>query len=377
MRVAIIGQGYVGTSLGHAAYASGHSVIGIEINAEKLKNLQNQEYPVSNDFSSIANCEVVILAVPTPLKTDRSPDISHLVAACESIREFIGERTLIINESTSYPGTLRNLVQKLIGDQHLYVAAPERVDPGNNKWNLFNTPRILGALSEEALRLGADFYRKIGAELVTVSSPEVAEAAKLFENTFRQVNIALVNEFAQISNSLGISTYEVLEAANTKPYGIMKFLPSVGVGGHCIPVDPIYLSHMAAENGMEARFISLANQINQSMPLYLANRISDEFGISGKKIQIAGISYKSNIADTRESPAWELIKILRSRNADVIWHDEIVRQHEGESSVPIQRVDIGIICTAHGRVDYSAWANSQTAIIDLSISNELGFPKFL
>jgi UDP-N-acetyl-D-glucosamine dehydrogenase len=212
-----------------------------------------------------------------------------------------------------------------------------------------------------------------------VSSPEVAEAAKLFENTFRQVNIALVNEFAQIADALKISTFETLEAAATKPYGFMSFMPSVGVGGHCIPVDPSYLSFAAEKAGVEAAFINLANNVNAGMPRYVATRIADLLGgsVKGKRIQVVGISYKADVSDTRESPALALIKVLREMGALVSWHDEIVGEFSGEASKPLAEVDLGVIATAHSGVDYSAWKNSGVMVIDVSTSSKTGWPKFL
>jgi UDP-N-acetyl-D-glucosamine dehydrogenase len=212
-----------------------------------------------------------------------------------------------------------------------------------------------------------------------LSSPEVAEAAKLFENTFRQVNIALVNEFAQIANSLGISTSETLEAASSKPYGFMPFLPSIGVGGHCIPVDPSYLSFAASNAGVEARFINLANEVNAGMPEFVVRRIKNlaNGDLKGKTIQIAGISYKAGVADTRESPALVLISLLKSFGAEVSWHDEVVGSWDDEASKPLFGADIGVIATAHPGVDYGPWKNGKTMVIDVSTAPHTGWPKFL
>jgi len=214
--------------------------------------------------------------------------------------------------------------------------------------------------------------------VITVSSPEVAEAAKLFENTFRQVNIALVNEFAQIASALGISTWEVLAAADSKPFGFMKFLPSVGVGGHCIPVDPSYLSFVAEQNGKSARFIDLANLVNLEMPKYVAGRIDKELGgVKGKRIQIAGIAYKANVADLRESPALSLIGELRELGALVSWCDPLVGSWNGEKSEPISLVDAGVIVSPHREIDFSLWKSGGMRVFDLSTAANLGWPKFL
>lgn len=375
MRVAIVGQGYVGTAIGTAAQKAGHQVLGIETDEKKIQELTGIGYPVTSDYSKIEDFEVIILAVPTPLNENREPDLSFIESACNSIKPHIQKDTLIINESTSFPGTLRNVIAPILGDQFQYASAPERVDPANEKWDVTNTPRLIGGLTNEATKKAKEFYQTISKEIIEVSSPEVAEAAKLFENTFRQVNIALVNEFAQIANALGIPTYETLAAAETKPYGFMKFLPSIGVGGHCIPVDPSYLSYKAAQAGLDAKFINLANQVNLGMPEYVANRIESEHGIKNKTIQIAGISYKPNVSDTRESPALSLIQILRRKGAHVTWHDNFVKEFNNETSTPISKVDIAIICTAHDGVDYSPWQN--TLVFDVSTATNLAWPKFL
>jgi UDP-N-acetyl-D-glucosamine dehydrogenase len=380
VRVAVIGQGYVGKELGTAASRAGHEVIGVETDSKK-RALEAPELPyrVTGEFRDVMASEVVVLAVPTPLDKRREPDLTFLNSACESLRGVLDSSVLIVNESTSFPGTLRNVIAPILGDTHLYASAPERIDPANKKWGISNTPRLVAGMSEAATAKALDFYRSFCKEVITVSSPEVAEAAKLFENTFRQVNIALVNEFAQIASALGISTFETLGAAATKPYGFMSFVPSIGVGGHCIPVDPSYLSFAADKAGVKASFINLANSVNVLMPRYIAGRISELLGgsVSGKKIQIAGISYKSDVADTRESPALSLMAILREMGAEVTWSDELVGKWHDEASTPLSAADLGVIATAHSGVDYSAWKNTKTMVIDVSTSSNPGWPKFL
>ncbi len=380
MRVAIIGQGYVGTAVGVAAHEAGHVVVGIEIDSKKLNSLKNSvDYPVSNDYAMASNAEIVVIAVPTPLNEKREPDLSFIKSACDSLKSKLTEPVLIINESTSFPSTLRNVIAPILGEGHQYASAPERVDPANKKWGITNTPRLVSGLSAEASAKAVEFYRSFCKEVVEVSTPEVAEAAKLFENTFRQVNIALVNEFAQIADALGISTFETLKAAATKPYGFMPFMPSVGVGGHCIPVDPSYLSYAAEKVGVEATFINLANKVNAGMPGYVASRIASLLGgsVEGKRIQIAGISYKADVSDTRESPALALLQVLQEMGALVSWHDEIVGEFAGEASKPLAEVDLGVIATAHSGVDYGPWKNSGVMVIDVSTSANTGWPKFL
>lgn len=380
MRVAIIGQGYVGTAVGIAAHGAGHEVVGIEIDEKKRASLKDSlKYAVTHDYGMAAGAEIVVIAVPTPLNDQKEPDLSFIKAACQSLKSKLSESVLIVNESTSFPGTLRNVIAPILGDGHLYASAPERVDPANEKWGITNTPRLVAGLSSEATAKAVEFYKSFCEQVVEVSSPEVAEAAKLFENTFRQVNIALVNEFAQIADALNISTFETLEAAATKPYGFMSFMPSVGVGGHCIPVDPSYLSFAAEKAGVEAVFINLANNVNAGMPKYVASRIAELLGgsVKGKKIQVAGISYKADVSDTRESPALALIEVLRKKGALVSWHDEVVREFAGEVSKPLAEVDLGVIATAHGGVDYGPWKNSGVMVIDVSTSANTGWPKFL
>jgi UDP-N-acetyl-D-glucosamine dehydrogenase len=277
------------------------------------------------------------------------------------VANHLKNKALIINESTSFPGTLRELIAESIekgsGLGHLYAASPERVDPGNPVWNQSNTPRLVSGLTEEANTKAAEFYSSFCANVVTVSSPEVAEAAKLFENTFRQVNIAMVNELA---HGLDIDVREVLDAAATKPFGFMKFNPSLGVGGHCIPVDPSYLSFAAENVGIEASFIDLANEINLEMPSYVANRIANEVGgLKGKKVLVAGLSYKANIADLREAPSLLLIDALEVLGAEVVKHDPLVAGTSG-----IVDCDVAILAVAHDAIDKDALRKSAPFVFD-------------
>ncbi|KGA16388.1 hypothetical protein GM50_14575, partial [freshwater metagenome] len=316
--------------------------------------------------------DIVVIAVPTPLDKDRKPDLTFIEAACKTIAENISHSVLVINESTSYPGTIRGFIRPLIeklsstGVEHLYAISPERVDPGRSDWDQKNTPRLYAGLTPEASKQTREFYSSFCDELVEVSSPEVAEAAKLFENTFRQVNIALVNEFAQISHALGISVYETLNAADTKPYGFMKFNPSAGVGGHCIPVDPSYLSHVAAGLGVPATFIERANEVNLEMPKYVVARVAADNGgsLKGKKVQVIGVSYKPNVADTRETPAELVIEEARKAGAGVTWSDDLVGNWKGQSSTPLGGADIAIVVTLHDGVDKKAVLASAPYVFD-------------
>ena len=380
MKVLVCGLGYVGTSLAKAAHGAGHEVIGFDSDSLRIEKIRAAlGFEVRADFPPMLNPDIAIICVPTPLDNERQPDLSHLRDICNQLKGNLKKPTLIINESTSYPGTLRNLLAPTIGSEHLFVVAPERIDPGNEKWNIKNTPRLIAGLSQEATDMALKFYQSFCENVITVSSPEVAEAAKLFENTFRQVNIALVNEFAQIAEALSISAHETLEAAATKPYGFMPFFPGVGVGGHCIPVDPSYLSHIAKNLGVEATLINLANEVNDSMPRYIAKRIEKLLGgnLMDKRIQIAGVAYKADSSDFRESPALALMASLREMGASVSWHDEIVGSYKDESSSKLEAVDLGIIATAHSEVDYEVWVISQTLVLDLSATSNTGWPKFL
>jgi UDP-N-acetyl-D-glucosamine dehydrogenase len=389
-KIAIIGQGYVGLTISAFA-AKSYEVIGFD-NSEKVVGQLNQgishiegvdskdikaaisagKYRATNNGADIADADIVVIAVPTPLDKDRKPDLTYIEAACKTIAENISHPVLVINESTSFPGTIRNvikpMIEKLSKDrvEHLYAISPERVDPGRSDWDQKNTPRLYAGLTSEASKQTRDFYSSFCDKLVEVSSPEVAEAAKLFENTFRQVNIALVNEFAQISHALGISVYETLDAADTKPYGFMKFNPSAGVGGHCIPVDPSYLSHVAAGLGVPATFIERANEVNLEMPKYVVARVAADNGgsLKGKKVQVVGVSYKPNVADVRETPAELVIEELKRVGADVNWHDDLVGTWHGQASTALGGAEIAIVVTLHDAMDKAAVLASAPFVFD-------------
>jgi UDP-N-acetyl-D-glucosamine dehydrogenase len=353
MKIAIIGQGYVGRSIAVAAVDAGHSVVGFDTDASVISSLQIKgNFQGTTDASLIGSSDVVVIAVPTPLDGARKPDLSAVKAACKTIIESVKKPVLVINESTSYPGTLRNEIAAVIesasGLGHMYAASPERVDPGNDEWAQKNTPRLLAGLTPEATAVARKFYSSFCDQIVEVSSPEVAEAAKLFENTFRQVNIALVNEFAQISDALDIPTQEVLDAAATKPFGFMTFKPGPGVGGHCIPVDPSYLAHVAEGAGVPATFIRYANEVNLAMPAYVVSRVANDVGsLKGKKVVVVGVAYKANVKDTREAPAALVISELQKLGADVSWHDPVVGTWNRQSSAALQGFDVAIVVTKH------------------------------
>jgi UDP-N-acetyl-D-glucosamine dehydrogenase len=322
--------------------------------------------------SDIADAEIVIIAVPTPLDAERKPDLKYIDSACRVIGENLKAAALIINESTSFPGTIRNYIKPAIEKysqsklDHEYAISPERVDPGRSDFNQKNTPRLLAGLTPEATARTRQFYSTFCDNLVEVSSPEVAEAAKLFENTFRQVNIALVNELAQISHALGIDVRETLDAAGTKPYGFMKFSPSAGVGGHCIPVDPSYLADVAEKAGVEATFIKRANEVNMDMPTYIAGRVAKDNGgsLKGKKVVVVGVAYKPNVADTRETPAELLIDALEALGAQVSWSDPVVGSWHGKDSVALGGAEIAVVVTKHDVVSAAEILKSAPYVFD-------------
>jgi UDP-N-acetyl-D-glucosamine dehydrogenase len=405
MNIAIIGQGYVGLPLGIHAAKAGHTVVGFDVDSQRVNSLRlgDTESPevtsaeilelqkksrisFTCELEKLKNCTIFIIAVPTPLDSAGKPDLSNLKSACELISKIISSKCLIINESTSYIGTLRNLIKPMIDklsnkDNLEYAVAPERIDPGNKVWNIKNTPRNVAGLTSLATQQAVDFYDSFCDSVNVVSNAEVAECAKLFENTFRQVNIALVNELSKVANKLNFSTHEAVRAAATKPFGFMPFYPSIGVGGHCIPVDPSYLSYSAELAGVDAKFINLANQVNSSMPKIITERVKDYLGgdLTGKQVQIAGISYKPDVSDLRESPALGLIRELIISGAKVSWHDPLVAVYEGQQSVALNSaVDLGLIVTPHSQIDFSIWKVANVKVLDLSANSiNYGWPKFL
>jgi UDP-N-acetyl-D-glucosamine dehydrogenase len=390
VKVGIIGQGYVGLTI--AAFASKHhQVVGFDNNPESVTRLNqgishiegvtsndldmaiaSGNYKATTSSSDISDAEIVVIAVPTPLTNDRKPDLSFIDSACKTIGSSLKNAALIINESTSFPGTLRDYIKPGVEKysenklSHLYAISPERVDPGRTDWNQNNTPRLFAGLTKEASDKTRAFYSTFCDNLIEVSSPEVAEAAKLFENTFRQVNIALVNEFAEISHALGISVHETLDAANTKPYGFMKFNPSAGVGGHCIPVDPSYLAFAAAEKGITATFIERANEVNLEMPKYIVERVAADNGgsLKGKRVQVIGVAYKPNVADVRETPAVLVLKELEAQGALTCWYDPIVGIWAGEHSSELGGSEIAIVVTLHDVMDKSQVSASAPYVFD-------------
>jgi UDP-N-acetyl-D-glucosamine dehydrogenase len=382
MRVAIIGQGYVGLTISSGAIRAGFEVLGIDKNQgvvaglnsgkshiEGISDLQiasavtSGKFKASSDFSDLANSEIVVIAVPTPLNRSGEPDLALLESASASIAPFLNTETLVINESTSYAGTLRNViatqVKALNPKVKHFAVSPERVDPGNKLFGVKNTPRLVGGITNEAADRAVAFYSSFCDHVVRVSSPEVAESAKLLENSFRFINIGFINEFAQLMNTMGIPASEVIAAAGTKPYGFMPFFPNVGIGGHCIPVDPLYLQKNALDHGVINRYIKLSEELNHEMPKYSVGRLEELYGsLKGKHLLLVGVSYKPDISDTRESPAESVMKELEQRGAEVSWHDPLVERFNGQSSASISGdYDLALILVKHQLLDMSSWAN--------------------
>jgi UDP-N-acetyl-D-glucosamine dehydrogenase len=399
MRVAVIGQGYVGLTMSIGVSSAGHKVVGIDKNEDLVARLNSGEshiegisddslsgviksglYQASSEYSSVADAEIVVIAVPTPLGQNNQPDVSVLVSAVNSIIPFLQEGALVINESTSFVGTLRNLIAAPVNrarpDVSDFAISPERVDPGNSSFGLKNTPRLVGGLNQSSLQRAFDFYSTFCDTVIKVSSPEVAEAAKLLENSFRFVNIGFINEFSQIVNAMDISITEVISAASTKPYGFMPFFPNVGIGGHCIPVDPLYLQKNAEDLGIPSKYIELSEITNKEMPNYSINLLENKFGsLVGKRVLVVGVTYKPNIADTRESPAEHVLKSLRERGAQVSWHDPIVNEYLGESSSRVLgEYDLALVLVKHDSLDLSSWRGGPIYCVRKSDSNQGWIP---
>jgi UDP-N-acetyl-D-glucosamine dehydrogenase len=401
--LAIIGQGYVGLPLAMAAVDAGWTVIGIDnfeakvaqINSgkspvEDISDIQLQTalasgaYGASTDFSAVAKASVITICVPTPLNDKREPDLSLLQSAATAIAPFVSNETLVVSESTSYPGTLRDIIIPIVDSlkpkdsvKVYYASAPERVNPGDLVWNQKNTPRLVGSVDAASKVKAIAFYESICDVAVSVSSPEVAEAAKLLENTFRLVNIALINEFTQLCASARINVHEVIAAASTKPYGFMPFRPGVGVGGHCIPVDPLYLTWWARQNGGRAEFVETADTINHAMPNYVAQRALEMVGSSKNKprVLILGVAYKPGIGDVRETPVSALRIHLIAQGAEVAWHDPLVPSWEGTNPVDLDwNCDVVILATKQPGIDVTSLTAKGICILDCtnSIGNLAG-----
>ena len=385
MQITVVGQGYVGLPLAIAAVNAGYTVYGLDNNEKKIISLVNgisviedltdntikesidsKRYLPTTNEEVICDSEVILICVPTPLSPDHKPDLGALTSAITTVGKNLTAGTLVIVESTIEPSTCRNvLLPILVKESGLKESefelaySPERIDPTNKKWSINNTPKLVAGLTDSAARKAESFYGKFIDSITKFSSLEIAETAKLLENSFRLVNISFINELAIFCQKIGIDVSEVISAAATKPYGFMPFYPSIGVGGHCIPVDPIYLANAAKAVGAPSRFIELADQINQEMPGYFVGRAEEKLGgLKGKKVLVVGVSYKPNVADVRESPVEALIAGLKQKGAQVSWHDDLVKEWNGEKSVTLSSdFDLAIIATPHDYLDLTKLGN--------------------
>ena len=379
MKITVVGQGYVGLPLAIAAVNAGYTVYGLDINEEKINSLMNgisiiedltndvlkesmnsKRYLPTTDIGVVADSGIILICVPTPLSPDHKPDLAALTSAITTVGKNLKAGTLVIVESTIEPGTCRNiLLPILIKESGLkasdfeLVYSPERIDPTNKTWSINNTPKLVAGLTDSAANMAEVFYGKFVSIITKCSSLEIAETAKLLENSFRLVNISFINELAIFCQKIGVDISEVISAAATKPYGFMPFYPSVGVGGHCIPVDPIYLAHASQTVGATSRFIELADQINQEMPGYFVGRAEEKLGgLKNKSVLVVGVSYKPNVADVRETPVEVLIVGLKQKGAQVAWHDDLVEEWNGEKSAALSdKYNLAILATPHDYLD--------------------------
>ena len=402
-RVGIIGLGYVGLPLAMEFAKAGFSVTGIDIQPSKVSQLNSgqsyvQDVPsdtlrkwvsegkfrATSDFSVISDLDTINIAVPTPLRKTKDPDMSYIVSACQATAKYLRPCKLVILESTTYPGTTDELVLPMlegpgwkVGEDFFLCFSPERVDPGNPQYQTANIPKVVVGITPACTRLGALFYAQALEKVVPVSSTSVAEMVKLLENTFRMINIGLVNEMALMCDRMGINVWEVIDAAATKPFGFMPFYPGPGLGGHCIPIDPFYLSWKTKQAGIEARFIELAGYINGQMPHFVVDKIQSALNdhskpLKGSHVHILGAAYKRNIDDVRESPALDIILLLERRGTRVTYSDPFVPtlpldDHELTAQDPIAmaaEADCVVVVTDHSGVDYAGIVDRAKLIVD-------------
>jgi UDP-N-acetyl-D-glucosamine dehydrogenase len=409
--IGVIGLGYVGLPLIVEFCLKGFRGIGFEVDEKKAADINNgNSYIVdvksedvkkctdagklsaTTDFSLLSECDVIVICVPTPLRKTKDPDMSFIIAAGEQIQKYLRTGQLIVLESTTYPGTTDEVLLpmfeaggKKLDRDFLLAFSPERVDPGNPQFQTHNIPKVVGGVSKDSTDAAAFLYSQVVETVHPVSSARVAEACKLWENTFRAINLGMANEMAKVCNALGIDSWEVVKAAATKPFGFMAFYPGPGIGGHCIPLDPHYLSWKARQHGFDSQFISLAEQINSGMPAYVVKLVADalndaEKSVKASKILILGVAYKKDIDDMRESPALSIIDLLRARGADLYYHDPFVPQVTFDHAYTIGEAeplsnseltddlvansDCIVICTEHSEIDYGRICELAPLIVD-------------
>jgi UDP-N-acetyl-D-glucosamine dehydrogenase len=400
----VVGLGYVGLPLAMELVRAGYRVLGVDVNQRVVDSLnagrshiqdvpaatvtdavQGKKFAATADLTRLKEPDVISISVPTPLSKTKDPDVSYVLAATESVKRSLRKGQLVVLESTTYPGTTRELMLPAlestglkVGEDFFLAFSPERVDPGNERFNTRNTPKVIGGITPACLKVAIALYQGAIDTLVPVSSPEAAELVKILENTFRSVNIGLVNEMAIVCDKLGVDVWEVIEAASTKPFGFMKFTPGPGVGGHCIPLDPHYLAWKMRTLNYKTRFIELAGELNAEMPEFWVGKVVDALNeqskaVRGSRVMLVGVAYKKNIDDIRESPALDVIRLLHQRGADVSYHDPHVPVLKEEgialNSVPltaeaVKQADCVIIVTDHAAIDYKLIARQARAVVD-------------
>ncbi|MFB3827702.1 MAG: nucleotide sugar dehydrogenase [Bryobacteraceae bacterium] len=402
-RVGIVGLGYVGLPLATEFAAAGFEVTGIDVQASKVARINAGESYVQDvgtpaladlvrrrklratgDFSAIKELDTVTICVPTPLRKTKDPDMSHIVSACQEIARYMHPGMLVTLESTTYPGTTDELLLPMLAGSRLSAGrdfylcfSPERVDPGNKNYQTRNIPKVVGGVTPECTRMGALFYGQALERVVPVSSTQVAEMVKLLENTFRMINIGLVNEMALMCDRMGINIWEIIDAAATKPFGFMPFYPGPGLGGHCIPIDPFYLSWKTRQAGIEARFIELAGYINGQMPHFVADKVQHALNdhgkpVKGSHIHVLGVAYKKDIDDVRESPALDIMHLLSRRGARITYSDPYVpvirsdnlELHAAQLAPAVAEADCVLIITDHSAFDYAYIARTAKLAVD-------------
>jgi UDP-N-acetyl-D-glucosamine dehydrogenase len=400
MAVGVIGMGYVGLPLAVAFAAEGHDVVAVDVDRRKVDALRAGESYIEDvgdavlaavapriqattHFAELVRCDAVLICVPTPLTANREPDLGPLVSASRALAEVLQPGQLVVLESTTYPGTTRDRLAPILaesglvaGDDFSLAFSPERVDPGRTDFTMRTTPKVVGGLTERCGDRAAALYREVCDTIVRVSTPEAAELTKLLENIFRSVNIALVNELAMLCDRMAIDVWEVVDAASTKPYGFMRFEPGPGMGGHCLPVDPFYLSWRAREFDMATEFIELAGKVNQQMPYHCVSKVERLLNaaskpVRGSKIAVLGVSYKAGVGDVRESPGLKIVTLLTGLGADLGYHDPFVPDlpELGLRSRPLDEVtadaDLALIVTAHPGIDHDAVVAHVPLTLDL------------
>ena len=404
-QVAVIGIGYVGLPLAAVFAESGYHVTGIDPVESKVASVKNGESYImdvtseqvkrlvecgrlraTSDYSVLANIDAVSICVPTPLRKTGDPDLSYIISAAEALSPYLHKGMVVVLESSTYPGTTRELVLSRleetsglkVGEDFFLAFSPERVDPGRKDWTTINTPKVIGGITPACCRVAATWYGQALEQVVVVSSAEVAEMAKLLENTFRMINLGLVNELAIICDRLGLDVWEVIDAAATKPFGFMKFTPGPGIGGHCIPIDPLYLSWKMRSLNYTARFIELASEINTNMPRFTVGKVQDALNdqgraLKGSRILVLGTAYKPDIDDLRESPALDVILLMQQKGAQVVYHDPYVKHidHDGwqmdtvtDLMGEVKASDCVVIVTNHKVYDYPAILEAANLIVD-------------